>query len=56
MDAAYKQFIATNDEKTVLDAAKRMAAGRPNLTYAGEIDALKQTINTPARRRSRRWR
>jgi hypothetical protein len=47
MDAAYKQLIATHGESALIEAATRMAAGRPNVAYYGEIDTLKQMILAP---------
>ncbi len=44
-DAAYKKFVATTDENAFLDAARRIAAGRPNLFY-GELPS-EQTLNAP---------
>ena len=58
VDAAYKKLISTGDENAFLEAAKKMAAGRPNLGYRGELGSIKEMVTAPpeaatARRGSR---
>ena len=45
VDAAYKKFVSENGEDKVLNAAKQMAAERPNLNYFGELVMLKKVLD-----------
>jgi hypothetical protein len=47
VDASYKKLISTGDENAFLEAAKKMAAGRPNLMYGGELKSMKEMLNAP---------
>jgi hypothetical protein len=45
VDAAYKQFVSERNENAVLDAAKKMAAGKPEPTYMGDLKTLESVLN-----------
>jgi hypothetical protein len=45
VDAAYKKLVSTGDENTFLEAARKMAAGRPNLMYRDELGSIKKLLN-----------
>jgi len=47
VEAAYKKLVSTGDENAFLEAAKKMAAGRPNVMYGGELNSMKEILNTP---------
>jgi hypothetical protein len=45
LDASYKKLVSTGDETAYLEAAKKLAAGRPNLMYGRELDSMKEILN-----------
>jgi hypothetical protein len=45
VDAAYKQLIAGSDENKVLEAARRMTAGKPHFLYKDELDQLNKIMD-----------
>lgn len=47
VDASYKKLVATGDENAYLEAAKKLAAGRPNVMYKGEIESIRELLNAP---------
>ena len=47
VDAAYKKLVSTGDENAFLEAAKRLAAGRPNLLYGDELASIKEMMSSP---------
>ena len=47
LDAAYKKLVSTGDENVYLEAARKMAAGRPNLLNRGELEDIKGTLTAP---------
>lgn len=46
-ESAYAKFISARNEKAVLEAARRLAAGKPNLTYKDEIATIEHEIESP---------
>ncbi|HEX6949441.1 MAG TPA: hypothetical protein VF127_07560, partial [Nitrospira sp.] len=47
VDASYKKLVSAGDETAYLEAAKKMAAGRPNLLYGGELASIKELTSSP---------
>ena len=47
LDASYKKLVSTGNENAYIEAAKQLAAGRPNLMYSGELNSMKELLNTP---------
>jgi hypothetical protein len=45
LDASYKKLVSTGDEHAYLEAAKKLAADRPNVMYKGELDSMKEMLN-----------
>ena len=45
VDAAYKRFVSERNENAVLEAAKKMAAGKPEPTYMGDLKTLESVLN-----------
>jgi hypothetical protein len=45
LDASYKNLVSTGNENAYLEAAKKLAAGRPNLMYKGELESMKEMLN-----------
>ena len=49
VDAAYKKLVSTGEENAFLEAARKLAAGRPNLLYRDELGSLRELLNAPAK-------
>jgi hypothetical protein len=47
VDAAYKTYVAAKGEQAVLDAARRRAANKPQLTYKPELEFIDAEMTTP---------
>jgi len=45
LDASYKKLVSTGDENAFLEAAKKLAAGRPNLMFRDELGSIKELLN-----------
>ncbi|HVY04647.1 MAG TPA: hypothetical protein VHB46_01600 [Burkholderiales bacterium] len=45
VDTAYKKLVSSYDEAALLDAARKTAAGRPNVTSGAELDSIKGMVN-----------
>jgi hypothetical protein len=46
-DAAYKNYVAARTESAVLDAARRRAVNKPQLTFKPELEFIDAEIATP---------
>jgi hypothetical protein len=47
VDAAYKTYVTANGEQAVLDAARRRAVNKPQLTYKPELSFIDAEMKTP---------
>ena len=47
VDSAYKSYVASKGEQSVLDAAQRRTLNKPQLTYKGELEFLDAEMATP---------
>jgi hypothetical protein len=47
VDAAYKTYVSAKGEQAVLDAARRRAVNKPQLTYKPEIEFIDAEMKTP---------
>ena len=44
---AYEKYVSSHNEKAFLDAARRVAAGKPQLTYKNEIENIEREVESP---------
>jgi hypothetical protein len=47
INAAYEKYVSSHNEKAFLDAAGRVAAGKPQLTYKNEIENIEREVKSP---------
>jgi hypothetical protein len=47
INAAYEMYVSSHNEKALLEAARRMAAGKPQLTYKNEIENIEREVESP---------
>ena len=47
VDASYKTLVSAGGETAYLEAAKKLAAGRPNVLYGGELASIKDMMTSP---------
>jgi hypothetical protein len=47
INCAYAKYVSTHNEKDVLEAARRVAAGKPQLTYKNEIETIEREVESP---------
>jgi hypothetical protein len=47
INAAYEKYVSSHNEKAFLEAARRVAAGKPQLTYKNEIENIEREVESP---------